>query len=167
MAKLDKQGLNTFIRELDKHINTKLNRLGKTPIAENIKMADGTSVEDMVSANKTGISSLNSEIDATNNNLTELKTKVNNGQNFKVTQDTGNSILLPVGYDINNLRTDSGKGTAHYYGANLTNCPYTGYCHVENIRLGSNGDYQKVMQMTTGLKQERYYYNGWQPWREL
>ena len=27
MAKLDKQGLNTFIRELDKHINAKINRL--------------------------------------------------------------------------------------------------------------------------------------------
>ena len=26
MAKLDKQGLNTFIRELDKYINTKINK---------------------------------------------------------------------------------------------------------------------------------------------
>ena len=36
MAKLDKQGLNTFIRELDKHINTKINRLDITPKAEKL-----------------------------------------------------------------------------------------------------------------------------------
>ena len=59
MAKLDKQGLNTFIRELDKHINTKINRLNIEPYAENITMADGTSVEETVSANKTSILSFN------------------------------------------------------------------------------------------------------------
>ena len=55
MAKLDKQGLNTFIRELDKHINTKINRLDITPKAEKVLMSDGTSVEEVVSANKTSI----------------------------------------------------------------------------------------------------------------
>lgn len=52
MAKLDKQGLNTFIRELDKHINTKINRLDITPKAEKVSIADteglfeATNVED-------------------------------------------------------------------------------------------------------------------------
>ena len=45
MAKLDKQGLNTFIRELDKHINTKINRLDISPTASKVTMSDGTSVE--------------------------------------------------------------------------------------------------------------------------
>lgn len=48
MAKLDEQGLSTFVQELDKHINTKINRLGKSPDAENVKMADGTSVEEAI-----------------------------------------------------------------------------------------------------------------------
>ena len=55
MAKLDKQGLNTFIRELDKHINTKINRLDVSPKADKVMMQDGTSVEESVSANKTSI----------------------------------------------------------------------------------------------------------------
>ena len=55
MAKLDKQGLNTFIRELDKHINTKINRLDISPTADKVMMQDGTSVEETVSANKTSI----------------------------------------------------------------------------------------------------------------
>ena len=45
MAKLDKQGLNTFIRELDKHINTKINRLDISPKADKVLMSDGTNVE--------------------------------------------------------------------------------------------------------------------------
>ena len=62
MAKLDKQGLNTFIRELDKHINTKINRLDITSKAEKVLMSDGTSVEEVVSANKTSIHSLQDEL---------------------------------------------------------------------------------------------------------
>ena len=49
MAKLDKQGLNTFIRELDKHINTKINRLDISPTAEKVIMADGSTVEEAIS----------------------------------------------------------------------------------------------------------------------
>ena len=48
MAKLDKQGLNTFIRELDKHINTKINRLDISPTAEKVIMADGSNVEEAI-----------------------------------------------------------------------------------------------------------------------
>ena len=64
MAKLDKQGLNTFIRELDKHINTKINRLDISPTASKVTMADGQTVEEVVSANKTSILSLQSELGA-------------------------------------------------------------------------------------------------------
>ena len=55
MAKLDKQGLNTFIRELDKHINTKINRLDISPAAEKVIMADGSNVEEAVNVIKTNI----------------------------------------------------------------------------------------------------------------
>ena len=68
MAKLDKQGLNTFIRELDKHINTKINRLDITPKAEKVTIADeqglfeATNVEDALLENKTSILSLQNEL---------------------------------------------------------------------------------------------------------
>ena len=68
MAKLDKQGLNTFIRELDKHINTKINRLDITPKAEKVAISDteglfeATNVEEALLENKTGILELQSEL---------------------------------------------------------------------------------------------------------
>ena len=67
MAKLDKQGLNTFIRELDKHINTKINRLDISPIAEKVIMADGSNVEE-------AIINLQAEL---NGNVSTLKNNIN------------------------------------------------------------------------------------------
>ena len=75
MAKLDKQGLNTFIRELDKHINTKINRLDISPTAEKVMMQDGTSVEESVNANKTSIHLLNEELGL---NKSTLENSINN-----------------------------------------------------------------------------------------
>ena len=73
MAKLDKQGLNTFIRELDKHINTKINRLDISPTAEKVMMADGTSVEETVNANKTSILAIQDKLDM---NASALEKKI-------------------------------------------------------------------------------------------
>ena len=67
MAKLDKQGLNTFIRELDKHINTKINRLDISPTAEKVIMADGSNVEE-------GITNLQTEL---NGNVSTLENNIN------------------------------------------------------------------------------------------
>ena len=67
MAKLDKQGLNTFIRELDKHINTKINRLDISPTAEKVIMADGSNVED-------AITNLQAEL---NGNVSTLENNIN------------------------------------------------------------------------------------------
>ena len=75
MAKLDKQGLNTFIRELDKHINTKINWLDISPKADKVMMQDGTSVEESVSANKTSIHLLNEELGL---NKSTLENCINN-----------------------------------------------------------------------------------------
>ena len=56
MSKLDKQGLNTFIRELDKHINTKINRLDISPTAEKVIMANGSNVEEAITNLQTELS---------------------------------------------------------------------------------------------------------------
>ena len=70
MAKLDKQGLNTFIRELDKHINTKINRLDISPTAEKVVMADGTSVEDAITNLQT---ELNGNVSTLENNINAIR----------------------------------------------------------------------------------------------
>ena len=67
MAKLDKQGLNTFIRELDKHINTKINRLDISPTAEKVIMSDGSNVEE-------AITNLQAEL---NGNVSTLENNIN------------------------------------------------------------------------------------------
>ena len=67
MAKLDKQGLNTFIRELDKHINTKINRLDISPTAEKVIMTNGSNVEE-------AITNLQSEL---NGNVSTLENNIN------------------------------------------------------------------------------------------
>ena len=67
MAKLDKQGLNTFIRELDKHINTKINRLDISPTAKKVIMANGSNVED-------AITNLQAEL---NGNVSTLENNIN------------------------------------------------------------------------------------------
>ena len=70
MAKLDKQGLNTFIRELDKHINTKINRLDISPTAEKVIMADGSNVEEAVTNLQT---ELNGNISTLENNINAIR----------------------------------------------------------------------------------------------
>ena len=80
MAKLDKQGLNTFIRELDKHINTKINRLDISPTAEKVIMANGSNVETTVTTNKSNISILQSNVNNNTNEIQSLKQSVSNGK---------------------------------------------------------------------------------------
>lgn len=88
MAKLDKQGLNTFIRELDKHINTKINKIGASSpssptsiTAEKVMLADGTTVEFTVTKNKNAISSLQSNVNALQSELGANKSTLQNNIN--------------------------------------------------------------------------------------
>lgn len=96
MAKLDKQGLNTFIRELDKHINTKINRLDITPKAEKVTIADeqelfeATNVEDALLENKTGIQSANNNISSLQTSVSALQSEL--GTNKTTLQNNINSI---------------------------------------------------------------------------
>jgi hypothetical protein len=70
MAKLDKQGLNTFIRELDKHINTKINRLDISPTAEKVIMNNGSNVEEAITNLQT---ELNGNISTLENNINAIR----------------------------------------------------------------------------------------------
>ena len=70
MAKLDKQGLNTFIRELDKHINTKINRLDISPTAEKVIMTNGSNVEEAITDLQT---ELNGNVSTLENNINEIR----------------------------------------------------------------------------------------------
>ena len=70
MAKLDIQGLNTFIRELDKHINTKINRLDISPTAEKVIMANGSNVEEAITDLQT---ELNGNVSTLENNINEIR----------------------------------------------------------------------------------------------
>ena len=70
MAKLDKQGLNTFIRELDKHINTKINRLDISPTAEKVIMANGSNVEEAITNLQ---AELNGNVSTLENNINEIR----------------------------------------------------------------------------------------------
>ena len=70
MSKLDKQGLNTFIRELDKHINTKINRLDISPTAEKVIMANGSNVEDAITNLQT---ELNGNVSTLENNINAIR----------------------------------------------------------------------------------------------
>ena len=70
MAKLDKQGLNTFIRELDKHINTKINKLDISPTAEKVIMANGSNVEEAITNLQT---ELNGNVSTLENNINAIR----------------------------------------------------------------------------------------------
>ena len=70
MAKLDKQGLNTFIRELDKHINTKINRLDISPTAEKVIMANGSNVEEAITNLQ---AELNGNVSTLENNINSIR----------------------------------------------------------------------------------------------
>ena len=70
MAKLDKQGLNTFIRELDKHINTKINKLDINPKASKVTMNDGSNVEEAITNLQT---ELNGNVSTLENNINALR----------------------------------------------------------------------------------------------
>ena len=70
MSKLDKQGLNTFIRELDKHINTKINRLDISPTAEKVIMANGSNVEEVITNLQ---AELNGNVSTLENNINAIR----------------------------------------------------------------------------------------------
>ena len=127
-------------------------KVGSGLTANNILMEDGSTVEDTVTENKTNISS--------------LQTKVNNGQNHKVTNDNGTGIQISES-DLNEL-----KKCGSYYGWGLKNTPSdsTAWFYVEVLVRDSNYVYQRLTGLNDSnmAKYERICRNGtWENWREL
>ena len=164
MAKLDKQGLNAFIRELDKHINTKINRLDISPTAEKVMMADGTSVEESVSANKTSIHLLQEEIDV---NKEILENHEHNYQKHRLTRDDGCAMLFGD-KDLNQL-----LNTGVYTISNPKNAPITvTWAYVEVILHGTKDFALQRFVQLTGNTQPSFYYRimaggTWHTWIKL
>lgn len=113
-----------------------------------------------------------SEIDAKvkviENATSKLQTKVDNGQNHKLTSDDGEAILLDELTDINTITT-----TGNYVGHNLQNAPTCAYALWYYLDVKSYGSMcmQTITQAVYGNRSEQYIralYNGeWSEWREL
>ena len=120
-------------------------------VASKVAMADGTSVEDTVSTNKSNISS--------------LQTKVDNGQNYKLTDDNG------ISFNMSNQNINDIRGTGKiFHGENIINSPrqeVATWWTIENY-VGSNYGHQIA---TAWHSDERYIRrcnnNTWTSWREL
>lgn len=107
--------------------------------------------------------------------VNEVKTKVDKGQNHKLTGDNGRSIFIDQGADLNDYRDN---GEYNICKLNIKNAPTEiiesewfflkvySHCHTNDYC------YQKITTMTrTNDKQlefERICHGGtWQPWRSL
>ena len=135
----------------------------KVSITDEEGLFEATNVEDALLENKTSISSLNSKTDATNSNLNNLQTRVDNGQNVKMTEDSGVCRGIP-----NNNANDIDI-TGFWMNTNVTNAPTTGWIYLES--KVHNNLYQN--QIATDLHDStkrwtRHKTSGiWSEWREL
>ena len=102
-------------------------------------------------------------------NISALQTKVNNGQNHKITQDNG-TVVRQDSIDLNTLTK-----TGFYYSANPTNSPMgiASAWYIDVKAMNSNTYvYQMLTRNQAGNdvleKYERNMHNGtWSEWREL
>ena len=161
---LEKQLLNenydieVHNRNMDKIDNAIQEVKGKVDglqlIASNVKMSDGTTIETTVSTNKSNISS--------------LQTKVNKGQNHKLTQDNGRYIQTRDTGNIDNpvlgwFNYFNAKGTLpNGYSANDNDFL------VENKGVSDTWLRQTLYDVRSFNKFERMRLDGkWSDWREL
>ena len=102
-------------------------------------------------------------------NISALQTKVNNGQNHKITQDNG-TVARQDNIDLNTLTK-----TGFYYSASPTNAPMgiVSAWYIDVKAMNSNAYvYQMLTRNQAGNdvleKYERNMHNGtWTTWREL
>ena len=107
-----------------------------------------------------------------NNNLGSLTTKVNNSQNYKLTNDNGYSKVITSG-SVNDIKT------AGWYvlGDQVSDCPlrdqgYQGWFHLEVIGSDSNWLKQTITVLEATGYGTRMWIRGmqngtWAPWREF
>ena len=101
-------------------------------------------------------------------NISSLQSKVNNGQNYKITNEDGSSLVLDEHTDL-----DTVVKTGFYIGHNLKNSPnytYANWYHLD-VRGNSVSCLQTLTQAVyegRGQQFIRALYNGsWSEWREL
>ena len=130
----------------------------------NMDKIDGavTTNKSDIATNKSDISNLKTKADAANTSLSSLQTKVNNGQNHKITQDNGLAFELTSA----NLNTITKAG--NYVGNNWVNAPSINYAIVE-VTQGTTGIVKQVFTETTSTNQYMRIYRSstWSEWREL
>ena len=101
-------------------------------IKENITMNDGTTVKDAINANKTSI--LNNT-----NNIGNLTTKVNNGQNYKLTGDNGDAKFVDSG-TFDDIIDTGIYNCSNSVGGAKPNPNYGGYYHLEVINADTSNN---------------------------
>lgn len=132
-----------------------------------VKGANFAQIDDeLVSPYRTWSSEkIDNELNTNKANILSLQTKVNNGQNHKVTTDNGTNIHIS-GQDLNTL-----KSNGQYVGSDLINAPHNYFYYVEVMtRQDSLYTYQRITGLndTNMGKYERTCRNGtWEEWRTL
>ena len=138
-------------------------------IAERVSIADSTNkfeatnVEDALLENKTSILTLEKKTDTTNTNVSDLKAKVDNGQNYKITGDNG--FTMQSG-DCNIINPN----IVCYVAPTSLNIPHSNFNgYVETHCHGYGWGLQEAYDcFNTKKRYEREIINGeWQPWRLL
>lgn len=137
----------------------------RVSIADSTNKFEATNVEDALLENKTSILNLNSKTDTMNSDLSNLKTRVDNGQNVKITEDNGACRGIPSN-DANNIET-----TGFWMGSNVANAPSVTHDWVYIESKVHNNLYQ--IQIATDLHNSekrwtRHKTSGtWSEWRSL
>lgn len=137
------------------------NKVGSGLTANNILMNDGSNVQDAIDANETSIQE-------TNTNLENLKTKVENGQIYKLTDDDGRYMQI---IDTGNIDNPV-LGWFNYFNAKGTlpdgYSPNDNDFLVENKGVNTAWLRQTLYDVRSFKKFERMRLNGnWSDWREL
>ena len=123
VAQIDDEVVSPYRTWSSEKIDNELSALEL--VASNIKMSDDSSVEDAINTNKTNISS--------------LQTKVNNGQNYKLTRDDGAPKAVDGG-TFDDIKTTGIYTCTSNVGGAKPVPSYGGYYHLEVINANNNED---------------------------
>lgn len=142
-------------------------------IVKNLKLESGSvmrpngkNVEESIYANETSIQDLEKNTDSTNTNLSTLKTKVDAGQNFNLTQDSG-AYNTSTGINIDNL-------TAGWHNIfQATGTLPDGFTADNNVIVEIKGtDVNWLREILYDVRSSKSFDRNklsgvWQPWRSL
>ena len=179
MSKLNEQGLATLVEEINRSVNTKINEslggggggdltnyITRTELESIISnLATNSSVQENIDSSKLELQNI---IDTTNTTVDILKTKVDNSQNYKMTQDSGAPFLDGVA-NLNDAKfTRERKCIVDPNSISAPNS--TDYWYVECM---GNNDFAKQEATTYAVSDPKKYFRvrintgTWSEWREL